>query len=165
MDVSDVVSLAAGGPASFLGGAAFRWLAGSFVSYFERKQEHAQEVERMKLDHEQAKDRNAWQRDAAREAAAAGVELVRVKGDADARAADGAALLATIQGINEASARPGFIGAWNASIRPGLATVSVALLVGESVAPGVVILSAVTREVVCAALGVFVGERIRRSGS
>lgn len=165
MDVVDIAAAAAGGPASFLGGAAFRWLAGSFVSYFEKRQEHQQEIERLRLEQEQAKERNAWQREAAREAAAAGIELVRVKGAADERAADGAALLATIQGINEASGRPGFVGAWNASIRPGLATTSVFLLVAESVAPGAVTLSSTTREVICAALGVFVGERIRRAGS
>ena len=146
---------------SFLGGTAFRWLLGELFGFLKARQEHKTELERLRLEHDQAKDRHAWQQDAIKAAAEAGIKVVEAKAAADSAAAADAAFLAAIGGVNEASRRADWIGAWNACIRPLLATVAIGLLVGQAVAPATVVLTPLVLDLICAVLGVFVGERIR----
>jgi hypothetical protein len=149
---------------SFFGGTAFRWILGEVFGVLRARQEHKTELERLRLEHEQARDRQQWQREAVEAAAAAGIKVVEAKAEADRGAAADAAFLAAIGGVNMASQRSDWIGAWNACIRPALATVGIVLLVGQAVAPSAVVLSALMLDLICAVLGVFVGERIRARG-
>lgn len=144
---------------SFLGGTAFRWLFGELIGFFKQRDEHKRELEMIRLQHDQDRERHTWQQEAIAAAAAQGIKVIEAQSVARAQAAADDAFLAAIGGVNEASKRGDWIGAWNASIRPGLATVGIALLVLESF--GAVILSALVLELICAVLGVFVGERIR----
>lgn len=153
-----------GGLLSFLGGTAFRWVLGELFGFLKARQEHKTELERMRLEHEQARDRQQWQREAIEAAAAAGIKVVEAQSDAARGAAADAALLAAIGGVNEASKRADWIGAWNACIRPALATVAILLLVGNALWPASVVLSVLVLDLICAVLGVFVGERIRARG-
>lgn len=147
---------------SFLGGTAFRWLFGELIGFFKARQEHQQEIERMRLSLEQDAQRHQWQQEAIAAHAAAGVKVIEAQAQAAAGAAADAAFLAAVQGVGQASMRADWIGAWNAAIRPALATVGILLLVGQSLAPAHVVLSALVLELICAVLGVFVGERIQR---
>lgn len=150
-----------GGILSFLGGTAFRWLFGEILGFVKAREEHKLELARMQLEHTQARDRHQWQQEAIAAAAAAGIKLVEAQSVAAAAKAADDALLLAIKGVNDASMRTDWIGQWNASIRPGLATVGIFLLIGQALAPTHVILSALVTELICAVLGVFVGERIR----
>jgi hypothetical protein len=144
---------------SFLGGTAFRWLFGEALDFLKRRQELANELALMQLQHEQDRDKHQWQQEAIKLHADMGVKVIEAQSEADDRRGAAEAFLAAVQGVNKASEREGVIGAWNASIRPLLATVAIFALVGESA--GWITLSALFAEVSCAVLGVFVGERIR----
>lgn len=152
------------GMLSFLGGTAFRWLFGEVIGFFKARQEHAQEMERMRLSLDLERERAGLQRQAIQQAADMGVRVIEAQSAAAAEKLAGEAFAAAVAGVNEAGKRPDWIGAWNASIRPLLATVAIGLLVGQALAPSAVVLSALVMELICAVLGVFVGERIRARG-
>ena len=152
-----------GGLLSFLGGTAFRWLFGEALDYLKRRQELANELELMRLSHEQDRDKHQWQQEAIAAHAAAGVKVIEAQAQASREQIADQAFLAAVQGVNTASQRKDWIGAWNAAIRPFLATVAIISLFGESM--GWMVLSALFAEVCCAVLGVFVGERIRARGN
>ncbi len=154
-----------GGLLSFLGGTAFRWILGEVLGFMKARDEHKMEMQRMTLQHDQDRDRALWQRESMAVAAAEGLKVIEAQSvAAKAQAAD-AAFLAAIGGVNEAAQRNDWIGAWNASIRPLLATVAIVLLVGQAIAPTWVVLSPLVMDLICAVLGVFVGERIRQRGA
>lgn len=146
---------------SFLGGTAFRWLVGSLLDSWAKHQDHKRELDMMRLQLEQDAMRHEWQQQAIHAQAAAGIQVIEAQSVQGQAAAADLAFLSAVQGANAASNRPDWIGAWNASIRPALATMAILLLLGEALAPSVVTLSALTAELVCAVLGVFVGDRIR----
>ena len=153
-----------GGVLSFLGGTAFRWLFGEVIGFFKARQEHAQELERMRLSVDLERVRADLQRQAIQQAVDMGVRVIEAQSAAAAEKLAGEAFAAAVAGVNQAGLRADWIGAWNASIRPLLATVAIGLLVGQSLAPEHVVLSALVLELICAVLGVFVGERIRARG-
>ena len=149
---------------SFLSGAAFRWLLGEVLGFLKARDEHKAEIERMRLQHELDADRHKWQQEAIAAQAAQGLRVIEAQTTAAGEAAADAAFLAAVQGVSRAGERADWIGAWNASIRPALATVGILLLAGNALAPAVVVLSPLLLELICAVLGVFVGERIRARG-
>ena len=151
-----------GGILSFLGGTAFRWLFGEALDFLKRKQELANELSMLQLQHQLDRDKHQWQQEAIKAQAELGIKVIEAKRESDRESASDAAFLAAIEGVNEAQKRKDWIGAWNAAIRPLLATVAIFSLFGESM--GWLTLSALFAEVSCAVLGVFVGERIRRNG-
>lgn len=150
---------------SFVGGAAFRWLLGELLGWLKARDEHRLELERLRLQHDQDRDRAQWQRETMAAAAAEGLRVIEAQSvAARAQSADDA-FLAGIAGINAASQRMDWIGAWNAAIRPALATVGILLLVAQALAPSWVTLTALMVELIAAVLGLFVGERIRARGA
>lgn len=150
---------------SFFGGTAFRWLFGELLGWLKARDEHKAEMERMRLQIDLERERASLQRQAAQQAAELGVKIIEAQSEAAADAAAALAHLRAIEGVNKASERSDWIGAWNASIRPLAATVGIFLLVGQSVAPSIFVLSALVVDLICAVLGVFVGERIRQRGA
>jgi hypothetical protein len=154
-----------GGLISFLGGTAFRWILGEVLGFMKARDDHRMELERLRLQHDQDRDRAQWQREAMSAAAAEGLRIIEAQSVASAARAADDAFLAAIGGVNDASKRADWIGAWNASIRPLLATVAILLIAGNALAPQYVVLSALVTDLICAVLGVFVGERIRHRGA
>lgn len=150
-----------GGLFSFLGGTAFRWLFGEALTFLSKKQEQAHEVEMRRLEHDLERERHQWQQEALRTQAEMGIKVIEAQAEMTERASAAEAFLAAVQGVNKAAERNDWIGAWNAAIRPFLATVAIICLVGESL--GLMTLSVLFAEVSCAVLGVFVGERISRA--
>src|SRR3569623_12042 len=84
---------------SFLGGSAFRMIWGEVASFFEKKQDHKQEVERLKLEGDIDQ------------------ELGAIQGFIEAQKNFGQPT-----GVK-------WVDAWNASIRPAYATVALTLWV------------------------------------
>jgi acetoacetyl-CoA synthetase len=89
------------------------------------RDDHRMELERLRLQHDQDRDRAQWQREAMSAAAAEGLRIIEAQSVASAARAADDAFLAAIGGVNDASKRADWIGAWNASIRPLLATVAI----------------------------------------
>jgi len=111
---------------SFLGGSAFRFLVGTVIDLLKAKQEHAQQLELMKLQSQLEAERAERTNATIRLQAELGVKQVEAQGAAavsvsEARAFEEAQKVAnTPTGIR-------FIDAWNGTIRPGAATISLAI--------------------------------------
>ena len=150
-----------GGLIGFLGGTAFRWLLGELLGFIGKREEQRHELEMRRLEHDLERERHKWQQEAIRMQAEMGLKVIEAQAEMTERASAAEAFLEGVRGVNKASERKDWIGAWNAAVRPFLATVAIICLVGESA--GIMTLSALFAEVSCAVLGVFVGERISRA--
>ena len=113
---------------SFLGGSAFRMIWGEVSSFFVRKQEHAQEVERMKLQGELEDKAHSRSLESMRLQSELGVKEIMVKAEADVSVEEAQAFTEAIRQSYKPTGIQ-WIDAWNASIRPQYAEVSLALWV------------------------------------
>lgn len=148
---------------SFLGGTAFRWLFGEVIGIIKARQDHQQELERLRLSFDHDAQRHQWQQQAIAAHAAAGVQVIEAQAQASAGAAADAAFLAAAQQLGQPSGVR-WVDGFNSLIRPELAQVSILLLVGHALWPDAVMLAGIVGEVVCAALGLFLGGRIGATG-
>lgn len=113
---------------SFIGGSAFRMIWGEVSAWFTKRQEHQQELERMRLQEELEAGRHA--RDMARVRLQADLKVteVKVQGDLAIQKTEADAFVEAIK----AAAKPigiFWVDAWNGSIRPAMATVALAMWV------------------------------------
>jgi hypothetical protein len=142
---------------SFLGGNAFRMLFGEIMSFFNKKIDHEQEMSRMELQGRLDAEQQARNLEAIKTQAGLGVQTIRVQGevDLDKLAAEGfntaVELTGRITGVK-------WVDAWNASIRPALATVCIFLIVRYVAALDWKIDDQVWA-IIGAALGIFVADR------
>jgi len=142
---------------SFLGGNAFRMLFGEVMAFFNKKIDHEQEMARMELQGRLDAEQSARQLEAIKTQAALGVQTIRVQGeiDLDKLAAEGfntaVELTGRITGVK-------WVDAWNAAIRPFLATVCIALIVLYVASMNWRIDDKVW-SIIGAALGIFIADR------
>jgi hypothetical protein len=113
---------------SFLGGSAFRMVWGEVSSYFTKRQEHQQELERTRLQAELEAGRH--ERDMARIRLQSDLKVqeVKVVGDLAIQKTEADAFVEAIK----AAAKPigiWWVDAWNGSIRPAMATIALAMWV------------------------------------
>lgn len=142
---------------SFLGGSAFRMIWGEVSAYFTRKQEHALEVERMKVQGELEAAQHARNMESIKTQADLGVKTIQVQADADLARIDAGAWAQAVADVGKQTGIR-FIDIWNGTIRPLLATVAIAIVLFEVVKNGFV-LSEWDRELVGAILGIYVADR------
>jgi hypothetical protein len=142
---------------SFLGGNAFRMLFGEIMAFFNKKIDHEQEMARMELQGRLDAEQSTRNLEAIKTQAALGVQTIRVQGevDLDKLAAEGfntaVELTGRVTGVK-------WVDAWNASIRPALATVCIFLIVRYVAALDWKIDDQVWA-IIGAALGIFVADR------
>jgi hypothetical protein len=106
---------------SFLGGSAFRMVWGEVAAWMNRRQEHAQELDRMRLQGEMDAAQHARNLESIRVQAELGIKTIQVQADAAVAGLETEAWLEAVK----ATGRPigvAWVDAWNASIRPGVAT-------------------------------------------
>ena len=142
---------------SFLGGSVFRMIWGEISSWVTKKQDHAQEIERMKLESSLEAQRHVRDLERLRLQSDLGVKEVVVKTDAEMQRISADAWLDAVRSVGRTTGIK-FIDVWNGIIRPLLATLAIALIVAEAVKNGF-ILSDWTRELVGAILGIYVADR------
>lgn len=142
---------------SFLGGNAFRLIFGEVAAYFSKKQEHAQEVERMKVQDELDAAQHARNLEAVRVQADLGVKTIQVQRDADLDRRDVDAWATAVADVGKQTGIK-FLDIWNGSIRPALATMAMAIVVFQVVKNGFA-LGDWDRELVGAILGIYVADR------
>lgn len=142
---------------SFLGGNAFRLIFGEVAAYFTKRQEHAQEVERMKLQGEIDAAQHARNLESLRLQSELGVKVIEAQRDADIDRFD---VSAWAQAVADVGKKTGirFLDLWNGSIRPALATLAMAVVLFEVCKNGF-ILTDWDRELVGAILGIYVADR------
>lgn len=113
---------------SFLGGSAFRMLWGEISAWMNKRQDHAHEIERMRLQAEAEAAQHARNLEAIKIQHEMGVQIVRVQGDADVARTEADAWREAVKATDGSSGN-WLVDTWNGLIRPGLATVCAALIV------------------------------------
>lgn len=142
---------------SFLGGSAFRMIWGEVASYFTRKQEHAQEVERMRLQADLEAAQHARNLEAIRVQADLGVKTIRVQAEADTSRIEASAWAQAVADVGKKTGIP-FIDIWNGAVRPALATLAAVAVLGQIIHNGFA-LTEWDKELVAAILGIYVADR------
>ena len=140
-----------------------RWLVGELLGIFKAREDRRAEVEMIRLQADIAREQAERQRQAVADAAAAGVKLVEAQREASAGDMADRMMLAAVESIGRPSGI-GWVDAWSGAIRPALASASILLLIGSAIWPAHVVLSPLVAEVVCGALGLYVGGRISLKG-
>ena len=113
---------------SFLGGSVFRMVWGEVSSYLNKRQDHAHEVEMLRVQKDLDDARHARDLEQMRVANELGLKTIEVQKDAAIAAGELDAFAKAI----EAAARPTgikWVDAWNASVRPAFASVALLLWV------------------------------------
>jgi hypothetical protein len=142
---------------SFLGGSAFRLIWGEISAYLTKRQEHAQELERMRLQDDLEKSRH--ERDMARLKLQSdlGVKEVQIAGDLAIGKVEVDAWLDAVRAVGKQTGIK-IIDVWNGGIRPLLATLAIAVVIAE-IAKNGFNLNDWDRELVGAILGIYVADR------
>ena len=111
---------------SFLGGAAFRMVWGEISAWFNKRQDHKYELERLALEAQLDEKRHAREQERVRLQHELGVKEVQVVGDVAIGKVETDAWLERVKAIG----RPigiKWVDAWNASITPAAATIALGL--------------------------------------
>jgi hypothetical protein len=141
---------------SFLGGSVFRMIWGELSSWFTKKQDHAQEMERMRLQAANEAAAHERQMAAVAQQAALGLEVLRVQGQEHLAELDVEAFNAVSLGTTRAFGIV-WIDAWNQSIRPLVATWSIVLITFDHFK--VITMSENGWMLASAALGIYLADR------
>jgi len=130
---------------------------GEVSSYFTRKQEHSLEMERMKVQGDLEAAQHARNLESIRVQADLGVKTIQVQAEADLARTDAAAWADAVTAVGRSTGIK-FLDIWNGSVRPLLATISIAVVLFEVMKNGF-ILSEWDKELVSAILGIYVADR------
>jgi hypothetical protein len=141
---------------SFLGGSVFRMIWGEVSAWLTAKQDHSQEMERMRLQAELDAAQHERNLEAQRLQAELGVKVIEAQREADVSRIEADGWLSAVKATSVATGVR-IIDAWNASIRPGVATWSIVMLtLGEF---AVITISDNSLSVCSAALGIYLADR------
>lgn len=115
---------------SFLGGSIFRTLWGEISTWVTARQDHAHEIERMRLQGDLDAAAHARNIDAIKVQAGLGVQTIRVQAEADVDRIEADGWFSAVKG---ASAPTGvwLVDLWNGAIRPAVATWSIIMITGN----------------------------------
>ena len=106
---------------SFLGGSVFRMLFGEISSWMTKKQDHAHEMDRMRLQGTLENAQFVRNQEALRLQADLGIKIVHVQAEAVVDKIEADSWLAAVKGTTQVVGI-WFIDAWNGVIRPFVAT-------------------------------------------
>lgn len=161
----ELLTLAAsflGGPVlSFFGGAGFRMIWGELASWWTKKQDHSQEMDRMRLQGQLDAAQHARNLDAIRLQAELGVKTIEVQAQAAIGQIEAEGWLEAVKGTTKQIGNK-VIDGWNAVMRPAIATWGVLMLTVQEVSIWFSVpvkLSDVTVNVACGAIGIFIAAR------
>jgi hypothetical protein len=142
---------------SFLGGSVFRMIWGEVSAFFTRKQEHANEMERLRFQAELDDRAHERRMESVRFEAEQQVKVIRVQADAAVGQLEAEGWLEAVKATGR-SVGVAWVDAWNAVIRPGVATWGVAMLTLAEIG-AITALSEGTQSVIFAALGIYLADR------
>lgn len=111
---------------SFLGGSVFRMIWGEVSSFLNKRQDHAHELEMLKLQAELDDRRAERQEKTIQLQHTLGIQQIQVQGDVEMAKAE---YQAFVEAMRSANAKTGikFVDGWNASVRPSYASVALLL--------------------------------------
>lgn len=142
---------------SFLGGNVFRMLFGEVVSYFNKKQDHGFEVERMRLQGDLDSAQHGRNMESIKLQADMGIKTIQVQAEAAIGQIEAEGWLTAVKGTTQAIGI-WFIDAWNGVIRPLVATWAILMLTMHFASKGWV-LDDNGWSICGAALGIYLADR------
>ena len=142
---------------SFLGGSVFRMIWGEISSFIEKKQEHAQEIERMRLQGDLDDKEHSRNMEALRVQSELGIKEVQVKSVADLANIDAQGFYDAFKAAEQPSGIA-WVDAWNKMIRPLTATLCLAML-GLAFYQGGLVVTAFFMDLISSVLGFFFADR------
>ncbi len=142
---------------SFLGGSVFRMLWGEVSAWLTARQQHAQELDRLRLQAEIDAAQHARNLESIKLQADLGVQTIRVQAEADTGRAEADAWRSAVESIGR-STGIWLVDAWNGIIRPLTATICLGLWVLH-VAQGGWKLDEQGWSILSAALGLYLADR------
>lgn len=142
---------------TFFSGSAFRMVWGEVSHWFTSSREHKYEVERMRVQAELEAGQHARNQEAIKTQADLGIQVIRVQSEGAIDKLEAEGWLEAVKSTGR-SVGIAWVDAWNAVIRPGLATWSIVMLTAQEFG-WVKDLSDVTVSVCLAILGIYVADR------
>lgn len=141
---------------SFLGGNVFRMIFGEIISAWNKKQDHSQEMDRMKLQAELDAAQHDRNLSAIRVQAELGVKTIQVQAESAIGQIEAEGWL---EAVKATAIKTGlaWVDAWNAVIRPAVATWAIAMMTLHEF--GVIVMSENTIALSGAALGIYLADR------
>ena len=115
---------------SFFGGSVFRMIWGEFSSWITKRQDHAQELDLLRLQESQAAAQHERNTASIRLQAELGVKTIQVQAESVVSEIETNAWLEAVKGTTK-QVGIAWVDAWNAVIRPALATWAVAMITGH----------------------------------
>lgn len=141
---------------SFLGGSAFRMIWGEVSAWLTKRQDHAYEMDRMRLQADLDERAHGRRMESIRFEAEQQVKLIHVQAEAAVGQIEAEGWLEAVKATGR-KVGVAWVDAWNSAIRPGLATWGVVMLTLEAFALAQI--TEGTASVIFAALGIFVADR------
>ena len=141
---------------SFLGGSVFRMLWGELSAWLTKAQDHKHELDRMHLQAELDRSQHQRHIESIRVQAELGVKTIQVQAEAAIGALEAEGWLEAVKGTTKTVGIK-WVDAWNAVIRPGVATWAVLMMTAGEL--GLMLLSDNTLAVTGAALGIYLADR------
>jgi hypothetical protein len=142
---------------SFLGGSVFRMVWGEVSTWITAKQDHAHEIEKMKLQGDIDAKIHAQNMEALRVQSELGIKEVQVRSVAELANLDADGFYSAIKAA-EAPSGIQWVDGWNKSIRPLCATICIALWV-LGVWHNNLLIAAFDMELICTVLGFYFADR------
>lgn len=141
---------------SFFGGSVFRMVWGEVSHWFTAKQEHAQQLDLMRLQGDLDAAQHARNLEAIRAQADLGVKTIQVQAEAAVSEIEAQGWLEAVKGTTS-KVGIAWVDAWNAVIRPGTATWAIAMMTASEFK--LIVLSEFAASVASAALGIYLADR------
>ena len=141
---------------SFLGGNVFRMIFGEVIAYLNKKQDHAQEIDRLELQNALDAAQHERNLKAITVQAELGVKTIQVQSEAAIGEIEAQGWLEAVK-ATAITTGVMWVDAWNAAIRPGAATW--ALLMMSLNEFRVIVISEPTLAIAGAALGIYLADR------
>lgn len=141
---------------SFLGGSAFRMLWGEISSWLSKKQDHEFEMARLQFQEQADAAKHGRDMEAIKVQAELGVKTIQVAAEGEVGKIETSAWLEAVKGTTVQTGIR-WVDAWNATIRPGVATWAILMLTANEF--GLFVMSAFSLEICGAALGLYLADR------
>lgn len=142
---------------SFLGGATVRAVIGHAIKWFEKKQDHAQEMERMRLQADLDRQRSEQNASLIKLQAELKVQEVKLVGEAAVDLEGAKAFTEAMKTANQPTGN-WVVDAWNGSIRPAAATIAIVIWLLKIIKAGLTI-TAWDENLVASILGYYFADR------
>lgn len=142
---------------SFFGGSVFRMIWGEVSAFITAKQEHAQELDRMRLQNDLDEAAHKRNLEAIKVQSDLGVKVIEVQRDADIDRIESGAWAGLVESTTKLTGIK-FLDIWNGIIRPMLATLAILFVCAEIIDHGFA-LSDWDRELFAAILGIYLADR------